>query len=104
MKQPSHSPEAAAERSAQACADCARARCCDACFESLVRRFQVPLLHYLLRRTASRADAEDLVQESFLAAYKNLASYDSRWRFSTWLFTIANRLATSAARKGRARR
>lgn len=88
---------------AEECADCARVRGCAACFEELVRRFQSPLLHYLTRRVLSRHDAEDLLQETFLVAYRNLHRYRSSWRFSTWLFTIANRLAASARRRRRER-
>lgn len=91
----------ASESSAENCADCARARGCRACFEELVRRFQVPLLHFLVRRTGSRHDAEDLVQETFLLAHRNLTGYRSNWRFSTWLFTIANRVAISKWRQNR---
>jgi RNA polymerase sigma-70 factor (ECF subfamily) len=96
MSRPSHP---AGERSAEACADCARRNDCEECFEELVRRFQTPLLHFLIRRIGSRHDAEDLLQESFLAAYRNLDRYKSAWRFSTWLFTIANRLAASSRRR-----
>jgi RNA polymerase sigma-70 factor, ECF subfamily len=90
-----------AHHTPEACADCARLHGCDACFEELVRRFQSPLLHFLTRRVGSRQDAEDLVQETFLAAYRNLGRYESAWRFSTWLFTIANRLAISSRRRRR---
>jgi len=90
-----------AHSTAEVCADCARTRGCDACFEELVRRFQPSLLHFLIRRTGSRQDAEDLVQETFLVAYRNLGRYRSSWRFSTWLFTIASRLASSAKRRRR---
>jgi RNA polymerase sigma-70 factor (ECF subfamily) len=91
-----HSP---GDLSAEACADCARLRGCAGCFEELVRRFQTPLLHFLIRRLGSRHDAEDAVQETFLLAYRNLARYQSSWRFSTWIFTIANRQAVSRSRK-----
>jgi RNA polymerase sigma-70 factor (ECF subfamily) len=94
----SHPP---AQSSAEACADCARLQGCDACFEELVRRFQSPLLHFLTRRVGSQQDAEDLLQETFLAAFRNLERYRSTWRFSTWLFTIANRLAVSSLRRRR---
>jgi RNA polymerase sigma-70 factor (ECF subfamily) len=90
-----------AQSTTEACADCARTRGCVECFEELVRRFQSPLLHYLIRRTGSRHDAEDLVQETFLLAHRNLGRYRSSWRFSTWLFTIASRLACSANRRNR---
>jgi len=90
-----------AQSTAESCADCARLHGCDACFEELVRRFQSPLLHFLTRRVGSRQDAEDLLQETFLAVFRNLERYRSTWRFSTWLFTIANRLAISSRRRRR---
>lgn len=73
------------------------------CFEELVRRFQVPLLRFLLRRTARRCDAEDILQESFVRAYECLGQYRDAWPFRTWLFTIAHRLAISHGRKVHAR-
>lgn len=66
---------------------------CPASFEELVRRFQSPLLAFLWRRRGSRADAEDLVQETFLRVHRTLSRYDGRRPFATWLFTIAHRLA-----------
>jgi RNA polymerase sigma-70 factor (ECF subfamily) len=63
------------------------------CFAELVRRFEGRLLNFLLHRTHSIPDAEDLVQESFVRAWQRIGQYDARWQFSTWLFTIAHRLA-----------
>jgi RNA polymerase sigma-70 factor (ECF subfamily) len=60
-----------------------------AAFEQLCRRFQVRWVHYLRQKTGSLQTAEDLVQETLLEAFRNLQSYDSTWRFSTWVFTIA---------------
>jgi RNA polymerase sigma-70 factor, ECF subfamily len=96
MNTPSHG---SGQSSAEACADCARRYDCEECFAELIRRFQSPLLHFLIRRVGSRQDAEDLLQETFLTAYRNLDRYRSTWRFSTWLFTIANRLAVSSRRR-----
>ncbi len=70
-------------------------------FGELVRRFELRLFNFLLRRTASRADAEDLTQEAFIRAWERIHRYEPRWRFSTWLFTIAARLAVSHHRKRR---
>jgi len=70
-------------------------------FELLVRRFQVPLLRFLLRRTRCDQDAEDLLQETFVRAFQRIDRYDPRWRFSTWLFTIAHRLSVSHHRRRR---
>ena len=70
-------------------------------FEQLVRRLQVPLVHFLLRRAGCLADAEDLAQDAFVRAHRSLTSYSSQWRFRTWLFTIAHRLAINSLRRVR---
>ncbi len=62
-----------------------------AAFDELVDRYQERLLRFLLTRSASRADAEDAIQDTFINAYRYLASFDSRWRFSTWIYRIALR-------------
>ena len=67
-------------------------------FEALVARFEAPLCRFLFVRTRDLAAAEDMTQEAFLKAWKNLARYDPRWRFSTWLYTLAERLCISARR------
>ena len=74
----------------------AKQGCMDS-FEELVRRYQVPLLHFLAR-FGNETDAEDLAQDTFIRAYRNLKRYRRRWRFSTWLFTIARRLAINSRR------
>jgi RNA polymerase sigma-70 factor (ECF subfamily) len=72
---------------------------CMASFEQLVRRYQVPLLHFLLRRGTRRCDAEDILQESFLRAYHSLDRYRPKWPFRTWIFTLTCRQAVSQRRK-----
>ena len=62
-------------------------------FADLVRSYRTRLLRFLLTRCASFADAEDVLQDTMIAAYRYLHSYDPRWRFSTWLYQIAIRNA-----------
>lgn len=62
-------------------------------FADLVRSYSVRLLRFLLTRCSSYADAEDALQDTLIAAYRYLYSYDPRWRFSTWLYRIAIRNA-----------
>lgn len=68
-------------------------------FEALVRRYQVPLLSFLRRRSPHPGAAEDILQEAFMRAYRSLDRYDDARPFRTWLFTLAYRLAVSAARR-----
>jgi RNA polymerase sigma-70 factor (ECF subfamily) len=65
----------------------------DAAFSELVERYQERLLRFLLTRCASRADAEDALQDTFINAYRYLDSFNPRWRFSTWLYRIGIRNA-----------
>jgi RNA polymerase sigma-70 factor (ECF subfamily) len=62
-------------------------------FADLVRSYRVRLLRFLLTRCASYADAEDALQDTLIAAYRYIHSYDPRWRFSTWIYRIAIRNA-----------
>jgi RNA polymerase sigma-70 factor (ECF subfamily) len=67
-------------------------------FEELLRRFQVPLLHFL-RQVGQASEAEDVLQETFLRAYYRLHQYRPQWRFSTWLFTVARRASINYYRR-----
>lgn len=69
-----------------------------AAFSELVERYRQRLLRFLITRCASRADAEDALQDSFINAYRYLHSYNPKWRFSTWLYRIAIRNAARQAR------
>src|SRR4051812_22320179 len=61
-----------------------------ASFRVLVERHQGALFVLLRNLLFDAAECEDVAQETFLAAYRNLASYRPQTaRFSTWLFTIA---------------
>jgi RNA polymerase sigma-70 factor (ECF subfamily) len=57
-------------------------------FAQLVTRYEGPLLRLAISRLGRRDLAEEAVQETFFCAYKSLASYDSRFSFRTWLWTI----------------
>jgi RNA polymerase sigma-70 factor, ECF subfamily len=68
-------------------------------YSALVDCFQDRLFNFLLRRVRASADAEDLTQEAFIRAWQRISTYRPDWRFSTWLFTIAVRLAVSEGRR-----
>lgn len=70
-------------------------------FAELVERYQqrvVGIMHHLL---GNREEAEDLAQEVFLRIYRNRTKYRPTARFATWLFTIANNLASNVLRARR---
>jgi RNA polymerase sigma-70 factor (ECF subfamily) len=58
-------------------------------FESLMIRHQRMIFSLTYRMTGSVADAEDLAQETFIRAYRNIGSYRAVSKFSTWLYRIA---------------
>lgn len=69
-------------------------------FRLVVLRYQRPLFRFLGLLGFRGARAEDVAQEAFLRAFKALDSFDpTRAAFSTWLFTIARRLAISEWRR-----
>jgi RNA polymerase sigma factor (sigma-70 family) len=69
-------------------------------FSELVRRYQSGLRTTLRRLTAgNHALADDLAQETFMLAYRNLKSFRQEARFSTWLHRIATNAFLANARK-----
>ena len=72
---------------------------CIESFESLVGQFEKPLYRFLLGKTRNHHQAEDLLQETFLITYRKLYRFNPAYPFSSWIFTIANRLAISYFRK-----
>jgi RNA polymerase sigma-70 factor (ECF subfamily) len=64
-----------------------------------IRAYQGQLYAYILRLSGRPDIAEDIVQEAFVRVLTNLDRFDDRYRFSTWLFTIARRLYVNAMQK-----
>lgn len=58
-------------------------------FEGIVRRWQKPLVNLAYRFCRDRARAEEMAQESFLRAFRNLKQWRGDSAFSTWLFALA---------------
>jgi RNA polymerase sigma-70 factor (ECF subfamily) len=68
----------------------ARAREGDAeAYRMLVEQHSRSLFRLAFRMTGNEHDAEDIVQETLLRAHRQLARYESRSSFSTWLYRIA---------------
>ena len=73
----------------------------DEAFELLVERYGRIVLFTVLRFTANREDAEDVVQQSFQKAFVHLKKFQGRSSFSTWLTRIAINEALMSRRNGR---
>src|SRR6266849_6473426 len=69
----------------------------DAAFRELVRRYERPVFSLLYRMVRNRGLAEDLAQETFIKVLNGLGSYNPQYRFSSWIFKIANNAAIDHA-------
>ncbi|MBT3891119.1 MAG: sigma-70 family RNA polymerase sigma factor [Planctomycetaceae bacterium] len=70
-------------------------------FGDLVRRNQQALLRAMLPVTENHEEAQDIVQEAFIQAYRNLDSFRGDSAFFTWIYRIAFNLAKARHRKQR---
>jgi RNA polymerase sigma-70 factor (ECF subfamily) len=74
----------------------------DFAFTVLMRRFKLPLFKFALRHIGDDDDAEDIVQETFVAAHRNLFRYNPQFEVSTWLYRIALNKCRDLGRKRKA--
>ena len=71
-------------------------------FEILLLRYQGPVFNAVLRMVRDRDEASDLTQTAFLKAYEQLARFDSRHKFFSWIYRIAiNEAFNHIKRRGR---
>ncbi|HZR27869.1 MAG TPA: sigma-70 family RNA polymerase sigma factor [Terriglobales bacterium] len=75
-----------------------------AAFEELVRQYDHAVLRLALRLTASEQDAQDIYQEAFLKAYRNLVSFRFECSFYTWIYRIVTNLCLDHLRKKNVRK
>jgi RNA polymerase sigma-70 factor (ECF subfamily) len=88
----------------EAAAVLARARRGDSdAFGALVERHSRGVFRLAFRMTGNEQDAEDVVQESFLRAYRQLGRFESRANFGTWLYRIVANCSVDLMRAKRAR-
>jgi len=73
-------------------------------YACLVARYEDKLARYIRRISASsKEDVEDLLQEIFIAAYRNLNDFDQGLKFSSWIYRIAHNKTISSWRKTKSR-
>jgi len=72
-------------------------------FEVLVTRHRKPIYNFILRFVRDSAQAEDVMQETFLRVIKGADAYERQAKFTTWLYTIARNLCVDASRRGKHR-
>src|SRR3954468_23079228 len=88
----------------EAAAVLARARQGDSdAFRALVEQHSRSGFRLAFRMTGNEQDAEDVVQESFLRAYKQLGRFESRANFGTWLYRITANCAVDMMRARQSR-
>jgi RNA polymerase sigma-70 factor (ECF subfamily) len=75
-----------------------------AAFEQLVGLWQSRLVTLFLHHTGDHATAEDLAQEVFLRVYRARAGYQPTAKFTTWIHTIANNVASDLRQRSYRRR
>ncbi len=68
-------------------------------YRELVRRYERPVFSLLYRMVRDRELAEDLSQETFVKALNAIESYRPEFKFSSWLFKIANNAAIDHLRR-----
>ncbi len=68
-------------------------------YRELIRRYERPVFSLILRMVRDRQLAEDLSQETFIKAMNAIATYRPEFKFSSWIFKIANNAAIDQLRR-----
>ena len=75
-----------------------------AAFEELVRHYDKSVLRVALNLTGTEQDAQDIYQEAFLKAYKNIGNFRFECSFYTWIYRIVTNLCLDHLRKRNVRK
>ena len=73
----------------------------ESAYRELVTRYERPVFSLVFRMVRDRETAEDLSQETFIKVLNNLDRYSPEFKFSSWLFKIANNLTIDHLRRRR---
>lgn len=75
-----------------------------AAFEELVRQYDSAVLRLAYHLTRSEQDAQDIYQEAFLKAYRNISNFRFECSFYTWIYRIVTNLCLDLLRKRQVRK
>jgi len=64
---------------------------CASSFEELVYRYEARVFRFVANSCRNASDAQEVTQDAFVTAFRNLEKFDADRSFATWLFTIARR-------------
>jgi RNA polymerase sigma-70 factor (ECF subfamily) len=70
-------------------------------YAEIVKRYENPLLRYVLYLIKDRQKAEDVVQNTFIKAFINLMGFNGNKKFSSWIYRIAHNEAINIIKKHR---
>lgn len=70
-----------------------------AAYKEMVRRYQNKLFAYLYRLVGNKEEAEDILQNVFVKVYKNIKRFDTKRKFSSWIYRIAHNEAVNFLKK-----
>ena len=71
----------------------------DLAFRELVRRYERPVFSLIYRMVRDREAAEDLAQDRFVKVLNHIDRYNPEFKFSSWIFKIANNVAIDHLRR-----
>lgn len=71
----------------------------DRAYRELIRRYERPVFSLVFRMVRNREQAEDLTQETFIKVLNAIESYRPEFKFSSWVFKIANNAAIDHLRR-----
>src|SRR6476660_2902565 len=75
-----------------------------AAFEELVRHYDQQVLRLALHMTGSEAEAQDVYQDAFLKAYRNIGRFRFECSFYTWIYRIVTNICLDNIRKKQVRK
>jgi len=70
-------------------------------YSELIKRYQTKLGNYLRKFIKNNYELEDVLQDVFIKAYKNLNAFDTNKKFSSWIYRIAHNEAINQLKKSR---